>query len=181
MKFTTPVLATIGTVAVLGAGVAIPALAQDSTPPSPPAAQSQTTPEQRKADFAKELADKLGISVDKVQSALDAIQADHRAERRTELKTRLDQAVADGRITSDQEQAILDAFDAQVGQALHDLGFGGPGFGGPGMGMHRGHGFRGHGGPGFFGGPPAQDAPPTAQDAPPTAQDAPPTAQGSSA
>lgn len=84
------------------------------------------TPQQRHEALAKQLASKLGVSESKVKTALDEIQGAHRAEARTEFKTRLDQAVKDGKLTQTEADAVLKAWDAGVlGQGM-GRGGGGP-------------------------------------------------------
>lgn len=69
-------------------------------------------------EFASALATKLGVDNDALKSALDeartAEQASHKAEARTGLKTRLDKAVTDGKISQADEDSILKGFDAGV-------------------------------------------------------------------
>lgn len=129
----------------LGVGIAVPtmAFADGSAAPTPSASASSTTstraPEQRRAEreseFAAALAKELGIPQDKVAAALTKVQQQFRAEkkfkreekreskaeRQAELKARLDTAVKDGKLTQEQADAILKAFEAGVL----------PGFGGP--------------------------------------------------
>lgn len=135
----------------LGVGIVVPtmAFADGSAAPTPSASASSTTstrgPQQRRAEreseFAAALAKELGIPQDKVAAALAKVQQqfraerkfkgeekrESRAERQAELKARLDTAVKDGKLTQDQADAILKAFEAGVL-------FGGPGHGGPGHG-----------------------------------------------
>ncbi|MEO3746073.1 hypothetical protein [Plantactinospora sp. B5E13] len=90
----------------------------------------------RRAELAKELATELGVPQDKVEAALAKLrqqhQADHKgdrkpgdkggwkrdgksaADREAWLKSRLDKAVTDGKLTREQADAILAAVKAGV-------------------------------------------------------------------
>lgn len=101
------------------------------------------------------LAEKLGVPESKVEEAFTQMREERQAERQTELSENLDKAVADGKITAEQKQLILDKHNSietekrQRGQemetwaedngidmeALRDYGIG-RGFGGGGMGRH---------------------------------------------
>lgn len=77
---------------------------------------SSMTPAQRKSDhqarekaLATSLAKSLGVEEAKVSSALKAIQDEAKASRAAELKTRLDDAVRNGKLSSTEESAILKA------------------------------------------------------------------------
>jgi hypothetical protein len=119
---------------VLALGIAVPAvaLAQDPTP-SPSATSSPSTSDrdekraQRRDDLAGALATELGISREKVAAALDKVlgQMDEqaKAERLTQLKARLATAVAEGRLTQAQADAVLKAAEEGVLPGGH----GGPG------------------------------------------------------
>jgi membrane-bound lytic murein transglycosylase B len=158
-KTRTTVLSALGLAGTAGAlGIALvggPALADPapSASASAPAAPAQPGPKadraQRQDELAGALATELGIDKAKVAAALEKVAAARKAERadRTppakpdpakrveELKTRLDAAVKDGKLTAEESAAILKA--AEAGVLL-----GGPGgLGGP------------HGGPGKGGGP----------------------------
>ena len=135
----TTVLAAIGVAGAAGAlAVAIagnPALAEDPTPaPSSSAGAAAPAPARpdrdaaralRQDELATALAAELGVDKAKVAAALEKIaaarQAERSADRLTNLKARLDAAVADGKLTSAQAAAILDAAEAGV------LPRGGPG------------------------------------------------------
>ena len=102
------------------------------------------------------LAEKLGVEESKVEEAFSQMREERQAERQVELSENLDKAVADGKISAEQKQLILDKHNSiasekrQRGQemrtwteengidmeALHDYGIGGRGFGGGGMGRH---------------------------------------------
>ena len=108
---------------VLALGIAVPAvaLAQDPTP-SPSASPSVADGEQKRAErrdqLAEALAAELGISKDKVAAALDKVldqmDAQARADRLTQLKERLATAVAEGKLTQAQADAILKAAEEGV-------------------------------------------------------------------
>lgn len=66
-------------------------------------AQSMGNPQ----EFAKDLAQKLGIEESKVQQALNEIQKTHQAEIQAREDQRLTQLVKDGKITEAQKQLIL--------------------------------------------------------------------------
>ncbi|MBB4960982.1 hypothetical protein [Micromonospora polyrhachis] len=155
-------LAGLATAGVLAVGVAAPTLAfaQDGGDATAKPSTSSSTTEgdkheqhrtERQSEFAKALADELGVPQDKVEAALTKLREQHKAEvaekrdewkqragenadenkadRQAKLKERLDQAVADGKLTQEQADAIVKAYEAGVL----------PGPGGPGG--------RGHGGP----------------------------------
>lgn len=71
-------------------------------------------PAGRTAELAKSLAEKLGLDQAKVKTALDELGAEHRAAETAELKTRLDQAVTDGKLTRAEADAVLKAEQAGV-------------------------------------------------------------------
>lgn len=166
-------------VAVLGAGgalvagaFALPALAQDgssdagtaaATDDSTAATEGSTSEdpatgprahvEERHEALVEALADELGLPVDEVRTALEAAQetvaAEWAEQRQSLLQERLDAAVADGRLTQEQADAIIAAAEEGV--------IGGPGRDGPGFGQ----GPRGLGapnGPWFDGDAPQADA-----------------------
>lgn len=91
--------------------------------------------------YNKTLADKLGVSTDRLRDARLAVLGKH-----------LDEAVTAGKLTREQADKILararDAANGDLegafGGLAKDFGFGGLGFGGPGFGGH-GFGFGGHG------------------------------------
>lgn len=95
--------------------------------------------EARRKELAGKLAKELGVDESKVQAALDKILTEEQAEWKTErlaaLKTRLDQAVKDGKLTQAEADAIYKAAENGV---VPGGGFGPGGFGGPGGGP-RGH------------------------------------------
>lgn len=87
---------------------------------------TRPTPEERRAELAKELAKALGIDEAKVTDALTALDSERNAERAAALQSRLDQAVTDGKLTQAEADAVKKAVEAGV------IGGGGPG--GKGMG-----------------------------------------------
>jgi len=62
-------------------------------------------------NLSSQLAEKLNLDQTKVQTAVDQVreenQATRQAERQQQLSKNLDQAVADGAITADQKQLLL--------------------------------------------------------------------------
>lgn len=67
-----------------------------------------------RAAMVSALANELGVSEQQVTDALDSLSADRTAQARSALADRLDAAVADGGLTSADEQSVLKAFDAGV-------------------------------------------------------------------
>lgn len=152
-KTRTTVLSALGLAGTAGAlGIALvggPALA-DPAPSASASASAAPDPKaghaQRREELAAALATELGVDKDKVAAALEKIHADRRAEhqdrtppakadpaeRLENLKTRLDAAVKEGKLTAAESAAVLKAAEAGV------LPAGGP---------HGGKGGRG-GGPG---------------------------------
>lgn len=68
-------------------------------------------PATRDADLAKALAPKLGVDEAKIKTALDEIRTAHQAQRGQALKTKLDQAVKDGKLTQAEADAVQKAVD----------------------------------------------------------------------
>lgn len=72
----------------------------------------------RQAEMAKSLASKLGVDEAKVKTALDEIRSTRQdansAQRETALKSRLDQAVKDGKLTQAEADAVIKAHKAGV-------------------------------------------------------------------
>lgn len=89
-------------------------------PATPPAPGTRPTPPTEAERAAHEktrtaaLAKQLGLSEVKVQAALEAVKADREAARKTELSSRLDTAVKDGKLTADDKASVLKAYDAGV-------------------------------------------------------------------
>jgi hypothetical protein len=97
-----------------------------ATKPPPTMKEALAAEEKQRAANQEKLATSLGVSVDKLQSALDAVK-----------KKNLDQAVKDNKLTAEQRDAILACDKAPLTCDRSNLpayGFGGgPGhFGGPG-------------------------------------------------
>jgi len=123
-------LALVGSgAAVLGLAVAVPAVAfaQDPSPSPSSSAPSTSAPNdpgraerqaERRDRLAEALAQELGVDKAKVAAALDKVdeqmRTEARAERQAALKERLDAAVADGKLTQEQADAILKAAEAGV-------------------------------------------------------------------
>lgn len=85
-----------------------PAAGDDATPPT------EAERAERQAAFAKALAGELDLTTAKVSDALAAIHAEHEAEHRSTLESRLDGAVEDGDLTAADKASVLKAFDAGV-------------------------------------------------------------------
>jgi len=64
--------------------------------------------EENRDKMAEELAAKLNVDKDHVVASLEEIRAEHQVERKAKLVFNLDKAVADGVITAEQKQMILD-------------------------------------------------------------------------
>lgn len=77
--------------------------------PTPPTEAERTAHE---AAFAKALAGELDLTTAKVSDALAAIHAEHEAAHRTDLASRLDDAVEAGDLTTADKASVLKAFDA---------------------------------------------------------------------
>lgn len=127
---------------VLAVGIAAPTVAfADDKSGSPSTSQTdrKQARAERDAEFAKALAAELGISEDKVAAAIEKVRGDlkpqgqpkdapkSQEDRQAALKTRLDAAVKEGKLTQEQADAILKAYEAGVLG-----GFGGKGGRGPG-------------------------------------------------
>jgi pyruvate/2-oxoglutarate dehydrogenase complex dihydrolipoamide acyltransferase (E2) component len=73
---------------------------------------------ERQKEYAAALAAKLGLSEDKVTAALEKVRAqareDRQAQRTDKLGERLDKAVADGKLTKAEADAVRKAADAGV-------------------------------------------------------------------
>jgi hypothetical protein len=173
-------LAGLAAAGVLAAGFAAPSLAfADDPAPSPSASTGTeadrhgTRHDERRSELAAALAEKLGVEQDKVEAALDELRAERQAklgdrgerpgkpaeepgDRQAALQQRLDEAVAEGKLTREQADAIIAAVEAGVFPGERD----GHGPGGP----KGGHGPKGDHGPRADHGPEGDQAPP-AEDA----------------
>ena len=124
-----PVLAGIGAAGVAGVAALAFAIspAQAEPTPSPSTSASSSTPAQpdreaaraqRQDELAAALATELGIDKAKVAAALEKVQAaretEAKADRIAALKTRLDAAVKEGKLTAEESAAILKAAEAGV-------------------------------------------------------------------
>lgn len=78
---------------------------QNGTKPDPAA---------REAEMAKKLAEKLGVDEAKVTTALNELRQAHQADEKAAFKTKLDQAVTDGKLTRAEADAVQKAADAGV-------------------------------------------------------------------
>ena len=111
--------------------------------------------------FVQDLAERLGLSEDEVTTAMGDVRNERRVERRERQEARLEEAVADGVVTEEQKQMLLEhreemeaereqrraemqEWREQSGidfEVLREYGCRG-GMGG-GFGMREGHGFKG--------------------------------------
>jgi DNA-binding MarR family transcriptional regulator len=82
-----------------------------TTPPTEGARTEGTRPDPTamQAELAKSLAASLGIDEAKVTAALEELRTAEQAERAAGLKTRLDQAVTDGKLTQAEADAVTKA------------------------------------------------------------------------
>lgn len=127
----------------------------------------QADREAKRAEKQQAIADVLGITVDELEAAREAGTSlselagdnlDDLVAYFTEQATeRINEAVADGKITQEQADERLDGLDERIESRIENGGFGDRGEGRRGKG--RGHGPRGGG----FGG--GDDAPAEAQEA----------------
>lgn len=119
-------LAAAGAAGVAALALAVaPAQAEPAPSPSASAAAPGTAPSDRQADRAQRqdelaaaLATELGVDKAKVAAALEKVQAarqtEAKADRIANLKTRLDAAVQEGKLTAEESAAILKAAEAGV-------------------------------------------------------------------
>ncbi len=117
---------------------ASPSASSSASPSASPSASATDRPDreaaraQRQDELAAALAAELGIDKAKVTAALEKVQAAReaqaKADRIADLKTRLDAAVKEGKLTAEESAAILKAAEAGV---LPHGGMGWHGRGGP--------------------------------------------------
>ena len=69
-------------------------------------------------NLADKIATKFNLKSADVQKVIDEDHTAHEAERKAEMKTKLDQAVKDGKITADQETKLIAKLDEM--QAAHE-------------------------------------------------------------
>ena len=79
-----------------------------------------------KSAMDQKLATALGVDVSKVEQAMSEMHSEREAEHRTELSSRLDEAVSKGTLSSSDKDSVLKAFDAGVLGGGPDGGHGGP-------------------------------------------------------
>ncbi|MFV2019888.1 hypothetical protein [Micromonospora sp. LOL_023] len=140
-------LAGLAAAGVLTVGIAAPTIAsaQEGAEPSASASADESTGAERQAakmtEMAEALAAELGVSADDVTAALENIREERAGDRpergerpegtagrQAALQKRLDAAVADGKLTQAEADAVLKAYDEGV---LAGSGRGGgPGRGG---------------------------------------------------
>jgi DNA-binding transcriptional regulator YdaS (Cro superfamily) len=88
---------------------ALKAFRDANKPTTPPAEGQKPDAATRDAALAKSLADGLGVDEAKVAQALQDLRTEAQADRAAELKTRLDQAVTDGKLTQAEADAVTKA------------------------------------------------------------------------
>lgn len=78
----------------------------------------------RNSEQSQALAEKLGIDQSKVETAMEEIRSERQQQRKTEVSSKLDEAVNDGVITAEQKQKILDKqaeVQKQMGQKRTEM------------------------------------------------------------
>ncbi|MCT9868122.1 Clp protease N-terminal domain-containing protein [Paenarthrobacter aurescens] len=85
-----------------------------TTPPTEGMEGSKPDRTAQDAALAKSLAEALGVDEAKVTSALEEIRATAQEERAAALKTKLDKAVTDGKLTQAEADAVTKAVEAGV-------------------------------------------------------------------
>lgn len=99
---------------------ALKAFREANKPTTPPAERTDgaegTKPDRTEQDaaLAKSLAAALGVDEAKVTTALEEIRAAGQAERSAALKSKLDKAVTDGKLTQAEADAVTKAVEAGV-------------------------------------------------------------------
>jgi hypothetical protein len=93
---------------------ALQAFREANKPTTPPAEGEKPDAATREAALAKSLAASLGIDEAKVTAALDELRTAEQAEHAAALKTRLDKAVTDGKLTQAEADAVTKAVEAGV-------------------------------------------------------------------
>lgn len=96
---------------------ALKAFREANKPTTPPTQGTEGTKPDRTAQeaaLAKSLAAALGIDESKVTAALEEIRTAAQEERAAALKSRLDKAVADGKLTQAEADAVTKAVEAGV-------------------------------------------------------------------
>lgn len=88
---------------------ALKAFREANKPTTPPAEGTKPDRTAMEAALAKSLAEKLGIDEAKVTAALQEIRAEEQADRAAALKSRLDAAVAGGKLTQAEADAVTKA------------------------------------------------------------------------
>lgn len=155
MRLTRKATAGIAIAGVIALGAAIPALAQDAsedttTEQDDVADAREKLRDERRLEFADRVGAIVGVDGEELLAAIDQVRdemrAEHHAERLADLEERLADAVANGRLTQEEADTILE--QAQAG----DLFPGRRGLGhghGRGMGQGMGQGMRMGGGLGL--------------------------------
>lgn len=84
------------------------------TPGGNPAEGTRPDPAALQGELAKSLAATLGIDEAKVTAALEELRTAEQEERAAALKTRLDQAVTDGKLTQAEADAVTKAVQSGI-------------------------------------------------------------------
>lgn len=93
---------------------ALQAFREANKPAGPPAEGEKPDAATREAALAKSLAESLGIEESTVTTALEELRSERQAEKAAGLKVRLDQAVADGKLTQVEADAVTKAVESGV-------------------------------------------------------------------
>lgn len=96
---------------------ALKAFREANKPTTPPAEGTERTkPDRAEQDaaLAASLAEALGVDEAKVTTALDEIRTEAQAKRSEALKTKLDTAVTDGKLTQAEADAVAKAVEAGI-------------------------------------------------------------------
>lgn len=93
---------------------AFEAFREASRPTTSPADGEKPDAATRGAALAKSLAESLGIEESEVTAALEELRSERQAGKAAELKTRLDQAVTDGKLTQAEADAVTKAVENGV-------------------------------------------------------------------
>ena len=93
---------------------ALQAFREANKPTTPPTEGTKPDAATRDAALATSLSGTLGIEETKVSAALAELRAEKQAEKAAALKTRLDQAVTDGKLTQAEADAVTKAVENGV-------------------------------------------------------------------
>lgn len=93
---------------------ALQAFRESNRPATQPGDGGKPDAAARDAALAKSLAESLGIEEARVTAALEELRSERQAEKAAELQTRLDQAVAEGKLTQAEADAVTKAVENGV-------------------------------------------------------------------